>query len=79
MQKKFEWTKIWSLVKNPQFLSNQANIQLIKAILSTHELSSQVSLELTRNCRVFSNSKILSQSNIFCIRLSPRLSSRLAK
>ena len=35
MQKKLDWLKIWSLVKNPQFLSNQADIQ---ATLPTHEL-----------------------------------------
>ena len=26
MQKKLDWLKIWLLVKNPQFLSNQADI-----------------------------------------------------
>ena len=35
MQKKLDWLKIWLLVKNPQFLSNQANIL---AISPTHEL-----------------------------------------
>ena len=35
MQKKLDWLKIWLLVKNPQFLSNQADIQ---ATLPTHEL-----------------------------------------
>ena len=33
--KKLNRLKIWPLVKNPQFLSNQADIQ---ASLSTHEL-----------------------------------------
>ena len=33
MQKKLDWLKISPLVKNPQFLFNQADIQ---AILSTH-------------------------------------------
>ena len=35
MQKNPNWLKIWIIVKNPQFLSNQADIQ---AILPTHEL-----------------------------------------
>ena len=35
MQKKLDWLKNWLLVKNPQFLSNQADIQ---ANLPTHEL-----------------------------------------
>ena len=35
MQKKLDWLKILPLVKNPQFLSNQANIQ---AIVPTHGL-----------------------------------------
>ena len=35
MQKKLDWLKNWLLVKNPQFLSNQADIQ---ATLPTHEL-----------------------------------------
>ena len=35
MQKKLDWLKIWLLVKNPQFLSNQADLQ---ATLPTHEL-----------------------------------------
>ena len=35
MQKELDWLKIWLLVKNPQFLSNQADIQ---ATLPTHEL-----------------------------------------
>ena len=35
MQKKLDWLKNWPLVKNPQFLSNQADIQ---ATLPTHEL-----------------------------------------
>ena len=35
MQKKLDWLKIWPLVKNPQFLSNEAEIL---AILLTHEL-----------------------------------------
>ena len=35
MQKKLDWLKIFPLVKNSQFLSNEADIQ---AILSTHEL-----------------------------------------
>ena len=35
MQKKLDWLKISPLVKNPQFFSNQADIQ---AILPTHEL-----------------------------------------
>ena len=35
MQKKLDWLKISPLVKNPQFLSNQADIQ---AILPTHGL-----------------------------------------
>ena len=35
MQKKLDWLKISPLVKNQQFLSNQADIQ---AILPTHEL-----------------------------------------
>ena len=32
---KIDWLKIWLLVKNPQFLSNQADLQ---ASLPTHEL-----------------------------------------
>ena len=35
MQKKLDWLKNWQLVKNQQFLSNQADIQ---ATLPTHEL-----------------------------------------
>ena len=35
MQKKLDWLKILPLVKNPQFLSNQADIQ---AIVPTHGL-----------------------------------------
>ena len=35
MQKKLDWLKIWLLVKNPQFLSNQADIQ---GMLFTYEL-----------------------------------------
>ena len=35
MQKKIDWFKISKLIKNQQFLSNQADIQ---AILPTHEL-----------------------------------------
>ena len=35
MQKKLDWLKISKLIKNQQFLSNQASIQ---AILPTHEL-----------------------------------------
>ena len=35
MQKKLDWLKNWPLVKNSQFLSNQADIQ---ATLPTHEL-----------------------------------------
>ena len=35
MQKKLDWLKIWLLVKNPQFLSNQADIP---ATSPTHEL-----------------------------------------
>ena len=35
MQKKIDWHNIWLLVKNPQFLSNQADIQ---ATSPTHEL-----------------------------------------
>ena len=35
MQKKFDWLKISPLVKNQQFLSNQADIQ---AIVPTHGL-----------------------------------------
>ena len=35
MQKKLDWLKISPLVKNPQFLSNQADIQ---ANLPTHWL-----------------------------------------
>ena len=35
MQKKLDWLKISPLVKNPQFLSNQADIQ---AIVPTHGL-----------------------------------------
>ena len=35
MQKKLNWLKNCLLVKNPQFLSNEANIQ---ATLPTHEL-----------------------------------------
>ena len=35
MQKKLDWLKNWPLVKNLQFLSNQADIQ---ATLPTHEL-----------------------------------------
>ena len=35
MQKKLDWLKILPLAKNPQFLSNQADIQ---AILPAHEL-----------------------------------------
>ena len=35
MQKKFDWLKIWLLVKNPQFFSNQADIQ---ATYPTNEL-----------------------------------------
>ena len=35
MQKKLDWLKISPLVKNPQFLCNQADIQ---AILPTHGL-----------------------------------------
>ena len=35
MQIKLDWLKNWSVVKNPQFLSNQANIQ---AALSTNKL-----------------------------------------
>ena len=35
MQKKLDWLKIWLLVKNPQFLSNQTDIQ---ATSPTHEL-----------------------------------------
>ena len=35
MQKKLDWLRVSPLVKNPQFLSNQADIQ---AILPTHGL-----------------------------------------
>ena len=35
MQKKLDWHNIWLLVKNQQFLSNQADIL---AISPTHEL-----------------------------------------
>ena len=35
MEKKLDWLKNWPLVKNLQFLSNQADI---KATLPTHEL-----------------------------------------
>ena len=35
MQKRLDWLKISKLIKNEQFLSNQADIQ---AILPTHEL-----------------------------------------
>ena len=35
MQKKLDWLRISPLVKSPQFLSNQADIQ---AILPIHEL-----------------------------------------
>ena len=35
MQKNLDWLKIWLLIKNPQFSSNQADIQ---ANLPTHEL-----------------------------------------
>ena len=35
MQKKLDWLKNWLLVKNPQFLSNQADIP---ATSPTHEL-----------------------------------------
>ena len=35
MQKKLGWLKDWLLVKNPQLLSNQADIP---ATLATHEL-----------------------------------------
>ena len=35
MQKKLDWLKISPLVKNPQFVSNQADIQ---AIVPTHGL-----------------------------------------
>ena len=35
MQKKLDWLRVSPLVKNPQFLSNQADIQ---AIVPTHEL-----------------------------------------
>ena len=35
MQKKLDWLKIWLLVKNPQLLSNQADIS---ATSPTHEL-----------------------------------------
>ena len=35
MQNELEWPRIWSLVKYPQFLSNQVDIQVT---LSTHEL-----------------------------------------
>ena len=35
MQKKLDWLKNWPLVKNLQFLSNQADIE---ATLPTHEL-----------------------------------------
>lgn len=34
--KKLDWLKIWPLVKNPEFLFNQPDIQ---AILPTHHLS----------------------------------------
>ena len=34
-KKKLDWLKIWLLVKNPQFLTNQADIQ---ATSPTHEL-----------------------------------------
>ena len=43
MQKKSDWLKNWLLVKNPQFLSNQADIQ---ATLPTHEL-----IALTKYCK----------------------------
>ena len=35
MQKNLDWLKNWPLVKSPQFLSNQADIQ---ATSPTHEL-----------------------------------------
>ena len=35
MQKELDWLKIWLLVKNSQFLSNQTDLQ---ATLPTHEL-----------------------------------------
>ena len=35
MQKRLDWLKIWLLVKNPQFLSNQADIS---ATSPTHKL-----------------------------------------
>ena len=35
MQKKLDWLKILAVMKNPQFLSNQVDIQ---DILPTHEL-----------------------------------------
>ena len=35
VKEKIDWLKIWPLVKNPQFLSNEAEIL---AILPTHEV-----------------------------------------
>ena len=35
MQKKFDWLKIWLLVKNPQILTNEAHVQ---ATSPTYEL-----------------------------------------
>ena len=35
MRKELDWLKIWLLVKNPQFISNQADLQVT---LPTHEL-----------------------------------------
>ena len=46
--KKQDWLKILPVVKNPQFLSNQADIQ---AILPTHELFILIKFhKLAKNC-----------------------------
>ena len=68
MQKKLDWPKNRLLVKNPQFLSSQVDIQ---ATLPTHELITfrQVFYGLAKNYESFSNREILSQSNFFCISL----------
>ena len=42
MHKNLDWLKNWPLVKNPQFLSNQADIQ---ATLPTHELNKDMTEE----------------------------------
>ena len=66
MQKKVDWPKIRLIIKNPQFLHNQADIQ---AILPTHELviftkfhNNWIEIEDFFNSLIFGQSSFLQHS-----------------